>query len=90
LLGTLPSMKRKPGDSPFDSMERLQKEYGDLVGLFLGPQPAILVSGYKCVKEILTMEEFSYRPNLINPRHEMFKEQKIGKFVKTVLILLLD
>lgn len=78
LLGTLPSMKPRPGDPPFENLERLRKEYGDLVGLFIGPQPAILVSGYQCVKDISTREEFSYRPNIITPRHEMFKEKKIG------------
>ncbi|XP_059491009.1 uncharacterized protein LOC132205760 [Neocloeon triangulifer] len=78
IVGTLPSLKKKPGDSPFDLTERLRKKYGDVVGIFIGPQPSIFINGYKCVKEISNMEEFGYRPNILTPRHEMFKEKKIG------------
>ncbi|XP_065336675.1 methyl farnesoate epoxidase-like, partial [Cloeon dipterum] len=67
-------MKKQPGDSPFDLTERLRKKYGDVVGLFLGPQPAVFINGYKCVKEISNMTEFAYRPNMLTPRHEIINK----------------
>jgi Cytochrome P450 len=59
-------------DTPFDAFEKHRKTYGNIVGLFIGTQPTILISGMEGVKEILGKEEFSYRPNIAFPQHKVF------------------
>jgi hypothetical protein len=74
-------MAQQPKETPFDLYEFTREKYGDVVGLFFGIQPSILVSGYECIKEISTREDFSYRPNFTVPRHKMFNHERSGIFI---------
>jgi Cytochrome P450 len=65
-------------DTPFDTFGKQAKKYGNIVGLFLGMQPTILISGIEDVKEISTKEEFSFRPNISLPLYKMFAYKKLG------------
>ncbi|CAB3381964.1 Hypothetical predicted protein [Cloeon dipterum] len=81
LVGTLPVMIGQPGDNhPFNPLDRLRQKHGNLVGLFLGIQPAVLVSGYENVKEISAREDFTYRPDITVVQHKMFHYEKSGLF----------
>jgi Cytochrome P450 len=68
----------RPEDTPFDVMEKQRKKYGNIVGLFLGIQPAILISGMEDVKEVLAKDQFNYRPNVSFPQHKMFGYERHG------------
>jgi hypothetical protein len=69
-----------PEDTPFDILEKQRKKYGNIVGLFLGMQPTILISGMEDVKEISANEDFSFRPNISFPVHKMFAYKKHGNY----------
>ncbi|KAK3581755.1 hypothetical protein CHS0354_035086, partial [Potamilus streckersoni] len=45
-------------------LRRLQKKYGDIYKLYLGPSPTIVVCGYETIKELFIKRgtEFSDRP----------------------------
>ncbi|KAK3598209.1 hypothetical protein CHS0354_026611 [Potamilus streckersoni] len=49
------------------SLRRLQKKYGDIYKLYLGPSPTIIVCGYEAIREIFIKRgvEFSDRPAVI-------------------------
>jgi len=59
-------------------MEGMRKKYGDVVGLFLGVQPAVLISGAEVVKEISANEEFAFKPAISPPQHKMFSHKRMG------------
>lgn len=80
LVGTLLAMIPQPEDSPFDVLEKQRKKYGNIVGLFMGTQPAILISGMEDVKEISAREEFIYRPQVTGPQHKIFGHQPHGHY----------
>jgi len=65
-------------DPPFDQLEGIRKKYGDIVGLFFGLQPAVLISGAELVKEISAKEEFTFKPSLTVVHHKMFDYKKLG------------
>ncbi|KAK3581751.1 hypothetical protein CHS0354_035082 [Potamilus streckersoni] len=50
-------------------LRRLQKKYGDIYTLYLGPRPAVIVCGYDAIREIFIKRgaEFSDRPAAMNP-----------------------
>jgi hypothetical protein len=68
-----------PGDTPFDVMERQRKMFGNIVGLFMGTLPTILISGMEDVKKISENEEFAYRPHITYSQHKTSKYQTPGK-----------
>lgn len=68
----------QPGDTPFDDLGKLMKKYGNIVGLYMGTQPAILISGVEDVKEVSAREEFMYRPDISFPQHKMFGYKNHG------------
>lgn len=73
-------MVPQPGDSSFDIFDRLRKKHGNLVGLCIGTQPTILVSGLENIKKICASEEFLYRPHLPVTQHAKFgSDKKLGK-----------
>lgn len=48
---------------------RLSQLYkSKLIGLYLGPLPAVIVNDYDTVKEVLTRPEFDGRPDLFMAR----------------------
>ncbi|KAK3596389.1 hypothetical protein CHS0354_036939 [Potamilus streckersoni] len=58
------------------SLRRLHKQYGDIYRLYVGPKPAVIISGYDAIKEVFVKRggEFSDRPdslitNLIAEKH---------------------
>lgn len=60
-------------------MEKWLKQYGPVVGLMLGSQPAVAICGPTEVLEVLRREEFQGRPENANFRQENFN-RKLGKF----------
>lgn len=80
LIGSLLSMKPQPGDTSFDIFDRLRNKHGNFIGLYLGSQPTILVSGLENVKKICASDEFLFRPHLPVTQHAKFgSEKKLGK-----------
>jgi hypothetical protein len=78
LIGTIPFLAALPADKPFELYKRVREKYGDVVGLFFGLQPAIIVNGMECAKEVSSREDFAYRPKFTAAHHKMFDHQKIG------------
>jgi Cytochrome P450 len=70
----------RKGDTPFDTFGKQRKKYGNIVGLFLGMQPTVLISGIEDVKEVSAKEEFSFRPNIAFPLHKVFAHKKLGNY----------
>lgn len=60
-------------------MEKWLKQYGPVVGLMIGSQPAVAICGPTEVLEILRREEFQGRPENANFRQENFN-RKLGLF----------
>jgi hypothetical protein len=60
-------------------MELWLKQYGPVVGIMLGSQPAVLICGPHEVQEAMRREEFQGRPEKANFRQENFN-RKLGKF----------
>jgi hypothetical protein len=54
------------------------KEYGPVVGLMYGTQPAVAVIGAQEVMEVFRREEFQGRPNTFNSRDRSFNK-RLGK-----------
>lgn len=82
--GTLPGPRRLPfvgsaksieKDKQHRSFNRLQQQYGRVVGLFLGPMPTILVGGYESVTEALMNQDLNGRPSFM-PLIDIFGEHK--------------
>jgi hypothetical protein len=59
--------------------KKWKKEYGPVVGLMLGSQPAIAVVGPEEVLEALRRDEFQGRPDTFNARDRAF-EKRLGTF----------
>lgn len=79
-------MLPQPGDSTFDIFDRMRKNHGNLIGLHLGSQPTILVSGLENVKKICAAEEFLSRPHLPVTQHAKFgSDKKLGKYIINIL-----
>jgi len=72
-------MIAQPGDTPFDVLEKQRKKFGNIVGLFLGTLPTIVISGMEDVREISSKEEFIYRPHITYSQHKYFGYQTPGK-----------
>ncbi|XP_071361787.1 cytochrome P450 2F2-like [Trachinotus anak] len=51
-------------ENPLEDFERLRKTYGSVYCLFLGPKPAVIISGIKAIKEALVTKatDFAGRP----------------------------
>ncbi|XP_070687627.1 cytochrome P450 2F2-like [Pempheris klunzingeri] len=51
-------------ENPLKDFERLRKTYGDVYSLFIGPKPAVVISGLKAMKEALVTKatDFAGRP----------------------------
>lgn len=79
IVGSIPAMIAQPGDTPFDVMERQRKMFGNIVGLFLGGLPTILISGMEDVREISAKEEFIYRPQITYSQHRYLGYKTPGK-----------
>ena len=60
-------------------MEKWAKQYGPIVGLMLGKQPAIVVCKPKEVLEVLQREEFQGRPENANFRIDNFN-RRLGEY----------
>jgi ferredoxin-NADP reductase len=60
-------------------MEKWLKQYGPVVGLMLGSQPAVAVCGPAEVMEAMRRDEFLGRPENANFRQENFN-RKLGNF----------
>lgn len=70
LLGSVPYLKDKvKPPCIFHSFMNLKKDYGTIVGFYIGNNPTVLVSDYEVVKELFKKEELSYRPSL-SPHNE--------------------
>jgi hypothetical protein len=73
-------MVPQAGDTTFDIFDRLRKQHGNLIGLHLGLNPTILVSGFENVKKLCAAEEFLYRPHIPVTQHAKFgSDKKLGK-----------
>uniref|UniRef100_A0A3B5BH53 Cytochrome P450 2F2 n=1 Tax=Stegastes partitus TaxID=144197 RepID=A0A3B5BH53_9TELE len=50
--------------NPLEDFERLRKTYGNVYSLFLGPRPAVIISGLKTMKEAMVTKgaDFAGRP----------------------------
>lgn len=57
--------------------EKLASKYGSLLGLRLGSDRLVIVSGYKMIREVLNKEEFEGRPDGFFFRLHAFG-QKLG------------
>jgi len=73
----------RPGDTPIDTLDKQRKKYGNIVGLFIGTQPTILISGIEDIKEISAREEFNCRPIVSTPDIFAYKTYGNSKF-KTI------
>jgi hypothetical protein len=60
-------------------MEQWLKQYGSVVGVMLGSQPAVFICGPSEVREVMKREEFQGRPENANFRQDNFN-RKLGKF----------
>jgi hypothetical protein len=60
-------------------MEQWLQQYGPVVGLMLGSQPAVAICAPNEVLEAMRREEFQGRPENANFRQENFN-RKLGKF----------
>ncbi|XP_022077373.1 cytochrome P450 2F2-like isoform X1 [Acanthochromis polyacanthus] len=51
-------------ENPLKDFERLRKTYGNVYSLFLGPRPAVVISGLKAMKEAMVLKgaDFAGRP----------------------------
>uniref|UniRef100_A0A3P8TWM4 Cytochrome P450, family 2, subfamily X, polypeptide 9 n=1 Tax=Amphiprion percula TaxID=161767 RepID=A0A3P8TWM4_AMPPE len=51
-------------ENPLNDFERLRKTYGNVYSLFLGPRPAVIISGLKAMKEAMVIKgaDFAGRP----------------------------
>ncbi|XP_023277115.1 cytochrome P450 2F2-like [Seriola lalandi dorsalis] len=51
-------------ENPLKDFERLRKTYGNVYTLFLGPKPAVIISGTKAIKEAMVTKaiDFAGRP----------------------------
>ncbi|XP_023137671.2 cytochrome P450 2F2-like [Amphiprion ocellaris] len=51
-------------ENPLNDFERLRKTYGNVYSLFLGPRPAVIISGLKAMKEAMMIKgaDFAGRP----------------------------
>ncbi|XP_041852022.1 cytochrome P450 2F2-like [Melanotaenia boesemani] len=57
-------------ENPLKDFERLNKSYGNVYSLFIGPKPAVVINGLKAMKEAIVIKaaDFSGRPqdSLVN------------------------
>ena len=51
--------------SHFEKCTQLSVTYGDVIGLFFGLQPAVLVTGWDAVSEALSNNALNARPSFI-------------------------
>jgi hypothetical protein len=79
IVGTIPALIPQPGDTPFSVMERQRTMFGNIVGLFMGTLPTILISGMEDVKKISENVEFAYRPHITFTQHKSSGYQTPGK-----------
>ena len=47
---------------PHEAAGKLARKYGDVVGLYLGEQPIVLISGVSAIKEALNKYQLQGRP----------------------------
>ncbi|RVE72120.1 hypothetical protein OJAV_G00058530 [Oryzias javanicus] len=61
MLGNLLSLSL---DNPLKDFERLRKAYGNVYTLFIGPRPAVIINGFKAMKEAMVIKatDFAGRP----------------------------
>uniref|UniRef100_A0A8C8DYB2 Uncharacterized protein n=1 Tax=Oryzias sinensis TaxID=183150 RepID=A0A8C8DYB2_9TELE len=51
-------------DNPLKDFDRLRNSYGNVYSLFLGPKPAVIINGFKAMKEAMVIKatDFAGRP----------------------------
>ena len=67
-LGSIPYLTSRQKDKDGYVIKKnpilnLLDQFGDIVGFYLGPDPAVVCSNYETVKNLLKMEETSGRPS---------------------------
>ncbi|KAF4523114.1 hypothetical protein B566_EDAN003128 [Ephemera danica] len=78
LLGSLPIIMMTKAETPHDVLWTLSRKYGPVMTIYLGPRPAIVVSGLKAVKNVLSRDDFAFRPNMV-PAHSKGFGRRMGK-----------
>jgi hypothetical protein len=76
VIGSMPFVPSK--HVQFTMQNKWLKEYGPVVGLMYGTQPAIAVIGAKAVLEVLRREEFQGRLDGFNER-DRAHNKRLGK-----------
>ncbi|XP_028263766.1 cytochrome P450 2D14-like [Parambassis ranga] len=61
ILGNLLQLNK---DNPLKDLDRLKRTYGDVYSLFIGPRPAVVINGFKAIKEAMVIKaaDFAGRP----------------------------
>ncbi|XP_061577109.1 cytochrome P450 2F2-like isoform X2 [Cololabis saira] len=64
VLPILGNLLHLSSDNPLKDFERLNKSYGDVYSLFMGPKPAVVINGLKAMKEAIVIKatDFAGRP----------------------------
>ena len=82
-LGSIPYLMARQKDKDGNVIKKnpilnLLDQFGDIVGFYIGPDPAVVCSDYRTVKNLLKMEETTGRPsfhpvNELRPGWEVLK-----------------
>lgn len=68
--------------------EKLASKYGSLLGLRLGSDRLVIVSGYKMIREVLNKEEFEGRPDGFFFRLHAFGQNILVIYLSIYIFLL--
>ena len=47
---------------PHKNLRKLSKDFGPLVGIFLGPAPGVVANTYEAIKHVLLNDDLNGRP----------------------------
>jgi hypothetical protein len=84
VVGSIPFIPAK--HVQFTMVKKWKNEYGPVVGLMLGSQPAIAVVGAEECLEVFRREEFQGRPDTFNSRDRAFNK-RLGTFCFIFLLI---
>jgi hypothetical protein len=72
LIGSVPALAMIKEPTQQDVAWSLSRKYGPLSGIYLGPWPVVVVSGYQAIKHVLGREDLAFRPNIVPPQTYFF------------------
>lgn len=83
LVGSIPALRAK---TPLhETVFQLSKEYGPIMGLFLGPSAkCVAINGYDAVKHVLSRDDLAFRPDGILMRARAYNK-RLGQFLPYIL-----